>query len=119
MITPPKSEREAHLAHDALQDAQMAAILVSIRSLTEQMAEVTTQQHLAARELQARSAEIADIRQTVRANAQTAKDVLELFETLRGGFRVLGWLGVGFKAALATLGALVALWAAYKQIGGK
>jgi hypothetical protein len=118
MINPP-NEREAHLAHDALQDAQMAAILVSIRSLTEQMAEVTTQQHLAARELQARSVEIAEIRQTVRASAETGREMLELFSTLKGGFRVLGWLGVAFKAALAALGAVVALWAAYKQIGPK
>jgi hypothetical protein len=102
-----------------MQDAQMSAILISIRSLTEQMAEVTTAQHLATRELQTRSSEIADIRATVRHNAETAKEVLELFETLKGGFRVLGWLGVAFKAALATLGAVVALWAAYKQLGGK
>lgn len=101
--------------HDAQQDRQMSAILASIASLTEQVAEITVAQHRAVRDLATRDEEIRAIRDTVQKNAETAREVLDLFSTLKGGFRVIGWLGTAAKGLAGLAAAAAALWAAYTQ----
>lgn len=101
--------------HDALQDAQMRALLTSVAQLTDQVAEITIAQHKAARDLLARSEEIADIKASVHKTAETSKEMLELFGTLKGGFKVLGWLGMFAKGAAGLAAAAVSLWAAYNH----
>lgn len=101
--------------HEAQQDRQMSAIVASIASLTDQVAEITVAQHRAVRDLVARDEEIRAIRETVTKNAETAQEVLDLFSTLKGGFRVLGWLGTFAKGLAGLAAAAAALWAAYTQ----
>ncbi len=100
---------------DALQDSQMLVILQSVSTLTDQVAEITVAQHKAVRDLAARDDEIRAIRETVQKNAETAQEVLDLFTALKGGFRVLGWLGTAAKGIAGLAAAAAALWAAYSQ----
>ena len=102
-------------AHDIEQDAQMLRLLNSVATLTDQVAEITVAQHRAARELAARSEEIADIKVSVKQAADTSKEMLNLFSALKGGFKVLGWLGMFAKGAAGLTAAAVSLWAAYNH----
>jgi hypothetical protein len=102
-------------AHDIEQDAQMARLLASVATLTDQVAEITVAQHRAARDLAARGDEIADIKASVKETADTSKEMLELFSALKGGFKVLGWLGMLAKGAAGLAAAAVSLWAAYNH----
>jgi len=107
---------EERRTRDIEQDAQMARLLQSVATLTDQVSEITIAQHRAARDLAARSEEIAAIKDSVKQAADTSREMLDMFSTLKGGFKVLGWLGMFAKGAAGLAAAGVALWAAYNQI---
>lgn len=58
-------------------------------------------------------------RATLEGN-RDAREMLEIFQAVRGGFKVLGWLGAVAKWVGGVLGAVGALYAAWHHsTGGK
>lgn len=61
----------------------------------------------------------AEIKRNIAAtnvNTALAQEILELFSAVKGGFRVLGWLGTGAKWLGGIAGAGVALWVAWHTL---
>lgn len=46
------------------------------------------------------------------------RELLEIFQAVRGGFKVLGWLGTAAKWIAAVVGAAGALWAVWHNATG-
>ena len=44
-------------------------------------------------------------------NTRLTKDILDMFSAVKGGFRVLGWVGVAAKWIGGIAGAVAAVWA--------
>lgn len=47
-----------------------------------------------------------------------AREILELFQNVRGGFKVLGWLGAAAKWVAAIAAMFSALWVLWHQMHG-
>ena len=52
----------------------------------------------------------------LRENTTTTREVRELMEVARSGFKVLGWLGIAAKWITAIAGAAAALWALWHGV---
>jgi hypothetical protein len=46
------------------------------------------------------------------------REILEMFEAVKGGLKVLGWLGAAAKWIAAVAAAVSALWVLFHQING-
>ncbi|WP_457321643.1 hypothetical protein [Roseateles sp. P5_E11] len=56
-------------------------------------------------------------RATLEGN-RDAREILELFQAVRGGFKVLGWLGTAAKWVAGVAAAVSALWVLFHQVNG-
>ena len=75
----------------------MTPLSASQVSIHEQLADLAVQQHLQRRNQQMMQTELQDIKKLLDETSTTVSEVRDLFAALKGGVKVLGWLGTGVK----------------------
>lgn len=63
--------------------------------------------------------EIEDLKKRIDENTQLTRELKDILETLRGGWKFLGWLGSALKFWLGIAAAATAVWAAFWPHGPK
>ena len=63
--------------------------------------------------------EIEDLKQKIDENTKLTRELKDILETLRGGWKFLGWLGNALKFWLGIAAAAGAAWAAFWPHGPK
>lgn len=87
-------------------DAQLAVLLTHMRMANSQLAEYAVQQLDVEKRLRQMEADLTQ-------NTAITTEVRELLQTVKGGMRVLGWLGALAKWLGGLAGALVAIYTAW------
>lgn len=63
--------------------------------------------------------DVADNTRITQSISQSTDELLELLKTAKGGFRVAYWLGNFIKWTAGIIVALLAVWAAAREVIGK
>lgn len=97
----------------ALREAQIRVLLQHDDLLARQVAELTVGMHNIQRQLGESSAHMTELSLGLAANTSTTTEVRDLMDAIKGGMKVLEWLG---KAARWIGGIAAACTAAYTLI---
>lgn len=89
-----------------MQDHLIKALEAGVSNLAEQLAEFTVSHNDAQQRLKRLEASLEE-------NSSMTSELLEIFKAVKGGFKVLGWLGTALKWSLSIAAAAGALWAAW------
>lgn len=92
---------------ESLQDRRQQVLETSNEVLTAQISELAVGQMQAARERQAQSLRMTQIEDLLAENTAMTAQMLDVVKAVKGGLKVLGWIGVAAKW-LAGLAAAVA-----------
>jgi hypothetical protein len=65
------------------------------------------------RSLEVLSAEMAELRKLVEQTQKSTAELVEFWQAVQGGIKVLGWLGKFAKWFAGIAGACAAFWTAY------
>ncbi len=86
------------------------ATLVALGDLRAQVTELTALNHRSIAERQAINTRMTAIEQTLGRNTDMTSELLDVISAVRGGFKVLGWLGTGAKWIGGIAAAATAIW---------
>lgn len=100
------------MTEDEHQSAQIAALLEGQHQLAKQMAELVLTHRDVARRLDEGDARFERVERTIKDTAEAVGKVKEVVDTvaaLKGGLKVLGWMGVAAKwvASIGVAGAIL------------
>lgn len=89
-----------------LRDAQTRVLDTSIRQVAMQISDLTIGQQIAAQKVSAAEMRMAALEKALGANTEITREVRDLLDALKGGMKVLGWMGTGLKwlGAIAAAG---------------
>ena len=82
---------------DALREAQIRVLLQHDDLLARQVAELTVGMHNIQRQLGESGAQMAELSSGLKANTATTNEVRDLIAALKGGMKVLEWLGKAMR----------------------
>lgn len=91
---------------DKRRDAQLAVLLVHMRMANAQLAEYAVQAHQVDKRL-------GEIEVSLAENTTITGEVRELMQSVKGGMKVLGWIGAAGKWLGGLAGAAVAIYTAW------
>lgn len=98
------------LGGDALRDAQIRALVLHHETVARQIAELSMLSDGIHSRLASGDGRMDAIEAELRANTEVTTEVRDLLSAVKGGFKVLGWLGHGGKWAGMIAGAAVSLY---------
>lgn len=94
-----------------------SVLTASSISLHSQVADLVARQHITDRLLAQNTLELHALRTSIKQNSEVMTEVQQLFETLKGGFKVIGWFGNGVKWVAMAAAAFATLWYAVTHGG--
>lgn len=94
----------------------MRVLMTHHGALADQIAELTVAQQEMARQLKAGSARVETIEAKLDTNTEVTTEVRDFLAAFKGGFKVLGWLGVGAKWVGGMAGAAAAVYTAWYML---
>ena len=104
------------IADQVLRDTKIRVLMASTSVLTDQIAELTLRwQELSAR-IGHTGEKVGGIEKTLSDNNDLLVQMLDIVKAVRGGIKVLGWLGVLAKWVTAVAAAAGVVYAAYQLV---
>ena len=113
------TEDDSPLSERQLLDARINALLTNGHTLAQQIAELTIAQQDAAQYRATVDVRLRHVEMNLQANTAMTAEVRDLLSAFKGGFKVLGWLGLALKWVGAIAAAGIAIYtAAYMATHG-
>lgn len=112
----PLDEPQHFANTGARRDAQVRVLEQMGELLSAQMADLAIGQQEAVKRGAAFSERITNIETSLEANTAVTHEVRDLLDAFRGGFKVLGWLGLGLKWLGGIATACVALYTVFYML---
>ena len=108
----PDSARNDHQFQraESLQDRRQQVLETSNEVLTAQISELAVGQMQAARERQQQSLRMTQIEDLLAQNTAMTAQMLDVVKAVKGGIKVLGWIGVGAKWLAGIAAAVTAIY---------
>ena len=103
---------------DDLHEAKHRIVETSVELLTQQMAEFAATVNLVRKSSMENQQRLGRMTETLGENTAMTSELLDIFKAVKGGFKVLGWLGTAAKwvgGICAAIAAAYAAWHAFNK----